>query len=120
KGTVGKATGPRSDTVKWFKSEINRTIEAANKLEGEARDALVRQGYGLLRSWCEVFVENEVLRGVTKRYQPNVVMVKLGEIKIDRLSEIVPTVEEIFDLSCRYMDGHSQPMATLGVSATLT
>jgi len=119
KGKVARATGPRSDTVGWFKAEINRTIQAANNQEGEARAALVRQGYSLLRSWCEVFTETELLRGVTKRYQANVVMGKLSEINVDKFGEIVPKVNEVFDLACRYMEGHSQPLATLGVSATL-
>lgn len=119
KGKVARATGPRSDTLGWFKAEINRTIQAANSQEGEARAALVRQGYSLLRSWCEVFTETELLRGVTKRYQANVVMGKLGEINVEAFGEIVPKVNEIFDLACRYMEGHSQPLATLGVSATL-
>jgi energy-coupling factor transporter ATP-binding protein EcfA2 len=119
KGNVARATGPRSDTLGWFKAEINRTIQAANNEEGEARAALVRQGYSLLRSWCEVFTETELLRGVTKRYQANVVMGNLSEINVDMFGEIVPKVNEIFDLACRYMEGHSQPLATLGVSATL-
>lgn len=119
KGKVARATGPRSDTLGWFKAEINRTIQAANSQEGEARAALVRQGYSLLRSWCEVFTETELLRGVTKRYQANVVMGKLSEINVDMFGEIVPKVNEVFDLACRYMEGHSQPLATLGVSATL-
>lgn len=120
KGKVTRATGPRSDSLGWFKAEINRTIQTANGQEGEARDALVQRGYSLLRSWCEVFTETELLRGVTKRYQPNVMMGSLGEIKFDQLLKIVPRVGEIFDLACRYMEGHSQPLAILGVSATFS
>lgn len=120
KGKVARATGPRSDTLNWFKAEINRTIEAARGQDGEARAALVRQGYSLLRSWCEVFTETELLRGVTKRYQPNVVMGKLEEINTEKLPEMIAKVNQVFDLACRFMEGHSQPLATLGVSATLT
>lgn len=119
-GKVTPATGPRSDSLGWFKAEINRTIQAANGQEGEARDALVQRGYSLLRSWCEVFTETELLRGVTKRYQPNVMMGNLADIKFDQLPNFVPRVGEIFDLACRYMEGHSQPLASLGVSATLS
>jgi energy-coupling factor transporter ATP-binding protein EcfA2 len=119
-GKVTPATGPRSDSLGWFKAEINRTIQAANGQDGEARDALVQRGYSLLRSWCEVFTETELLRGVTKRYQPNVMMGNLAEIKFDQLPNFVPRVGEIFDLACRYMEGHSQPLASLGVSATLS
>lgn len=120
KGKVTRATGPRWDTLSGIKGKINSTIEAANQQEGEERDALVRVGYGWIRSWCEVFTETELLKGVTERYQPNVRMTRLSKIKTDKLGEIIPKVTEVFEEACRYIDGHSQPLPTLGVSPTLT
>lgn len=119
KGKVTRATGPRWDTLNSFKSKINSTIAAARQQDGEARDALVRAGYGLIRSWCEVFTESELLQGVTQRYQPNVGMTRLANIKTDTLGEIIPKVTGIFEEACRYIDAHSQPLVTLGVSPTL-
>jgi energy-coupling factor transporter ATP-binding protein EcfA2 len=119
KGRVTRATGPRWDTLSEIKKKINTTIEAAKKHDGEARDALVRTGYDWIRSWCEVFTESELLRGVTQRYQPNVGMTKLPQINTDRLPELVPRVTAAFEEACRYIDGHSQPLPTLGVSPTL-
>lgn len=119
KGRITRATGPRWDTMNGIRSKINSTIQAAKQQDGEAREALVRVGYGWLRSWCEVFTETELLQGVTQRYQPNVGMTKLSKIKTDKLGEIIPKVTEVFEESCRYIDGHSQPLATLGVSPTL-
>lgn len=83
------------------------------------RDALVHNGYSHLRSWCEVFVEDEVLKGVTRRYRANVQMSTLSDINTSELGEIIPKVTEVFDAACRYIDGHSQPLVTLGVSPTL-
>lgn len=103
-----------------IKGKINGTIQAARQQEGEARDALVRVGYGWLRSWCEVFTETELLQGVTQRYQPNVGMTRLSQINVDRLAEIIPKVTEVFEEACRYIDGHSQPLVTLSVNPTLT
>lgn len=60
-----------------------------------------------------------MLQGVTKRYQPNVQMTKLSQIKADRLSAVVPTLVEIFDKACRVMGGHSQPLETLAVRPNL-
>jgi ABC-type transport system involved in cytochrome c biogenesis ATPase subunit len=120
KGKVTKATGPRWDTLSGIRARINETIQAANQVEGEARDALVRVGYGWLRSWAEVFTETELLQGVTQRYQPNVGMTRLPNINTRKLDEIIPKVTEIFEEACRYIDGHSQPLITLGVSPTLT
>lgn len=119
KGKVTRATGPRWDTLNGIKGKINDTIQAAKQQEGEARDALVRVGYGWLRSWCEVFTETELLQGVTQRYQPNVGMTRLPNINTDKLGEIIPKVTEVFEEACRFIDGHSQPLVTLGVSPTL-
>lgn len=120
KGKVTRATGPRWDTLSGIKGKLNSTIEAAKQVEGEPRDALVRVGYGWIRSWCEVFTEAELLQGVTQRYQPNVGMTRLANINTDKLADIIPKVTEIFEEACRYIDGHSQPLVTLGVSPTLS
>jgi len=119
KGKVTRATGPRWDTLSGIRGKINSTIQAAQQQDGEARDALVRVGYGWLRSWCEVFTETELLQGVTQRYQPNVGMTRLPKIQTEKLSAIIPKVTEVFEDACRYIDGHSQPLASLGVSPTL-
>jgi hypothetical protein len=119
KGQVTRATGPRSDTLSYFKGRINDTIQKANAETGETRAALVQTGYSLLRSWCEVFTETVVLQGVTQRYQPQVRMTVLAKIKIDRLESTFATVTEIFEEACRYIDGHSQPLASLSVAPTV-
>lgn len=119
KGRVTKATHPRWDTLNRIRAEINKTIEAAEKSEGEARAALVRTGYDWIRAWCEVFTEIELLKGVTQRYQPNVGMTKLSKINTEKLPELISTVTKVFDDACRFIDGHSQPLPSLGVAPTL-
>ena len=118
-GKVTKATHPRWDTMKNIRAEINKTIEAARNSEGEARAALVRTGYDWIRAWCEVFTEMELLKGVTQRYQPNVGMTMLSKINIEKLPELITTVTKVFDDACRFIEGHSQPLPTLGVAPTL-
>ena len=119
KGKVTRATGPRWDTLSGIKGKINDTINAARSQDGEARDALVRVGYGWVRSWCEVFTETELLQGVSQRYKPNIGMTMLAKINTEKLGDIIPKVTEVFEDACRYIDGHSQPLITLGVSPTL-
>ncbi|WP_396909911.1 AAA family ATPase [Mycolicibacterium sp.] len=119
KGEVARASGPRWDTVKSLTRRINETIEAAKKEGGEARAALVRTGYDWIRSWCEVFTEQELLQGVTQRYQPNVRMTVLPQIKPEALGDAIAVVTKIFEDACRYIDGHSQPLVTQYVSPTL-
>ncbi|WP_246540870.1 AAA family ATPase [Mycobacterium spongiae] len=119
KGKITRATGPRWDSLNNLKKNINETIQAAKSQQGEARAALVRTGYGWIRAWCEVFTETELLQGVTQRYQPNVRMTNLPKIKSKALPLAIETVNRIFEEACRYIEGHSQPLPSLGVSPTL-
>nr|WP_241246311.1 hypothetical protein [Microbacterium endophyticum] len=119
KGKVTPASGPRWDSISELAKKVNVTIETARKAEGDARDALVRTGYGWLRSWCEVFTEMELLKGVTQRYQPNVRMTTLSDINIEQLPAAIETVTRLFEDACRYIDSHSQPLPALGVTPTL-
>lgn len=120
KGQVTRATGLRTDSLSAIKGRINAAIQNAKAQEGEVRDALVRMAYSHVRAWCEVFTEEELLKGVTKRYRANVQMTTLPSINGSKLDDIGPKVTEIFEVACRYIDGHSQPLVTLGVSPTLT
>jgi len=47
-------------------------------------------------------------------------MTKLAKDRTGTLEEIIPKVTEVFEEACQYIDGHSQPLTTLGVSPTLT
>jgi energy-coupling factor transporter ATP-binding protein EcfA2 len=119
KGQVTRASGPRWDSLGNLKTNINKTIEAARAVDGEARAALVREGYDWIRSWCEVFTEIELLAGVSQRYQPNIRMTTLASIKAGALPAAAEIVTRIFEDACRYISGHSQPLPTLGVAPTL-
>lgn len=119
KGQVTRASGPRWDSLGNLRTNINKTIEAARAVDGEARAALVREGYDWIRSWCEVFTEIELLAGVSQRYQPNIRMTTLASIKAGALRAASDVVTRIFEDACRYIPGHSQPLATLGVAPNL-
>lgn len=118
-GIVARGTGPRWDTPKTFSARINEILQEAKRGGEVLRSALVEKGYELLRSWCEVFVEQELLHGVTQRYQPNVMMTQLPNIRVDRLDAARTAIFPIFEKACRMMGGHSQPLETLSVRATL-
>ena len=119
KGKVIRATGPRWDSLSNLKKNINDAVRAARAVDGEARAALVREGYDWIRAWCEVFAETELLQGVSQRYQPNIRMTVLPNIKADALPAAIAVVTRVFEEACRYIAGHSQPLPTLGVSPTL-
>lgn len=118
-GVVSGGSHPRSDTVKRLKSEINVLVQDAGSMTGESQAALIERAYDKIRAWCEVVVEEEILQGVTKRYQPNVQMTKLTKIKSDRFEDAASSLSEIFEKACRVMGGHSQPLETLAVRPNL-
>lgn len=120
KGHVSRGTGPRFDSLGNIKSRVNVAIQKATQADGEERDSYVRAGYSHLRSWCEVFVETDLLKGVTRRYQPNVHMTTLAQINFEKFDEIATEVVDIYEKACRFIDAHSQPFATQGVSPTLS
>jgi AAA domain-containing protein len=118
-GIVSKGTHPRSDTVVNLRSRINTLIQAAEKSSGEPLAALIEKAYELIRNICEVIVEQDLLQGVTQRYQPNVMMTKLPKINFTGLEGSVAAIYPVYEDSCRYIGSHSQPLETLNVRPTL-
>lgn len=118
-GIISRGTHPRSDTYKSLRGKMNELIQAADKASGEPLAAIIEKGYEYLRNICEVIVEVELLQGVTQRYQPNVRMTVLPNIKYDRLKGTVDVIYPIYEDCCRYIGSHSQPMETLNVRPNL-
>jgi hypothetical protein len=78
--------------------------------------ALIERAYALIRSICEVIVEQELL---TQRYQPMVRMTVLPKINFSGLEGSVKVINTIYEDCCRYIGSHSQPLETLNVRPTL-
>jgi hypothetical protein len=72
-----------------------------------------------MRTWCEVVVEDELFAGVLGRFAPNVSMGKLTNVKPDRLQAAISAIVPIFEKARRVMEGHSQPLESLGVTPSL-
>ena len=94
-------------------------IDSADQQHGEVKAALVEKGYEELRGLCEVIVEQEMLKGVTRRYEPNVMMTKLEKINVSKLQDSINAIMSVFEKSCRYIASHSQPAETQGIRPTL-
>jgi energy-coupling factor transporter ATP-binding protein EcfA2 len=119
RGVVSGGTHPRSDTLADLRKRINTAVTEAKKLAGETQDAVIFRGYSLLRSLCEVAVESELLRSVVRRYEPNVMLTKLPEIKPQALKEAGERIFPIYENACRYIDSHSQPLEHLNIVRTV-
>jgi hypothetical protein len=118
-GLVTPASHPRVDSIAQIKTRVKNMIDAAEKQEGVVKAALVEKGYEELRGFCEIVVEQEMLKGVVQRYTPNVMMTMLDKINVDKLREGVAAIVPIFEKSCRYIASHSQPIETQGIRPTL-
>lgn len=119
-GIVSKGTHPRSDTVSNLRGRINTLIGSAEKATGETQAALIEKAYELVRNICEVIVEQELLQGVTQRYQPMVRMTMLPNINFSGLKDAAEAINPVYEDCCRYIGSHSQPLETLNVRPTLT
>lgn len=119
KGVVVPGSHPRWDTVKETTGKVNQLIEAARGGEGAVQDALIENAYSTIRGWCETVVETELLAGVTQRYQANVMMTKLDQIKGNHLKDAFDVIGPLFKKACRVTEAHSQPLETLSVRPTL-
>ena len=118
KGILAADVEPRQDTPAEIAKRINSTIESAKPAEPAVQDALVEHGYDLVRAWCEVFVEQELLNNVTQRYRANIMMARLTSIHPERFSVAAAVVGPMFDKASRCMSGHSQPAEQLNVRPT--
>lgn len=118
-GIIARGSSPRTDTFNDRKKRINIQIEEAKKSSGEGRQALIEKGYEELRGACEIVVEQDLLKGVTERYRPNVRMTVLDQIRPDRLKVAIQSIVPLFERCCRIITSHSQPMQQLGVRPTL-
>lgn len=120
KGHVVPGSHPRWDTVSKTSGKINQLIEAAKAAEGAVQDALIENAYSTMRGWCETVVETELLAGVTQRYQANVMMSKIDQIKGNHLQAAFDVIGPLFHKACRVTEAHSQPLETLSVRPTLS
>ena len=118
-GQIEELQHPKWDTPKKIAKQIDSRIRLAEEQTGVVRDELIRGAWSQIRSWCETFIEQEVLAGVTARYRPHVRMTTLPNIRVDLLEDTTGVVVPIFEKACRMTDAHSQPLETLGVKPSM-
>ncbi len=116
KGLVAEDYESPLDTPKRLESRIDQAIQDARDAQGAEQDRHIRRAYGLLRSWSEVFVEQELLGNVSQRYRPNIRMGALKTIKPDRIDDATRVVNRVYNRASRLIDGHSNPLEQLNVS----
>lgn len=119
KGVLAPDVEPQLDTPADIAKRINVKVQDMPKAEARVQDALIKEAYDLLRAWCEAFVEQELLHGVTQRYRHNIMMTKLSKIDATRLSAATAVVEPLFARACDRMTGHSHAAEKMNTKPTV-
>jgi hypothetical protein len=118
-GVISASSSPRVDSVSKVRGRIKAAIQEAEAASGETQAALVERTYAKIRSICELITETELLRGVTERFRPNVMMTQLPNIRADRLQQTIAVVLGLWEKACRIIEAHSQPLETLNIRPSL-
>lgn len=114
-GYLSSFEEPINSPKKYIK-EINVMLNNPDKSRPE--DSVAAEGYGLLRSAIEVFVEYEMLQSVVKRYQKNVALSLLTKIDGASIDSNKQELNDVFTRCCGFISGHSNPEIVVQ-SATL-
>jgi len=118
-GIVTPGAHPKVDSYSSLRGRLNDTISNAKRVAGDPQLDLVKKGYSLLRSMTEVVAEQDLLKGVTQRYQAHVMMTKLPDLDTENLRGGIEDLVPVYEAACRFMDGHSQPTEQANVQPTL-
>lgn len=119
KGIVAPDVEPLLDTPKNLAKRVENAITQASQADPSSQDSRIANAYALMRSWCEAFVEQELLGNVSQRYRPNIMMTRLNKIRVECLNDAIPILSVAFDRCSRYMPGHSHPHEQQSMSRTI-
>jgi len=120
KGVLAPDVEPNMDTPRDIEKRVNAAIAQAKLADPNSQDSQISHAYDLMRSWCEVFTEQELLASVTQRYRSNVMMTRLDKIKVDRLGVAIAVIGPAFEKICRFITAHSNPIEQGNMSPTIT
>ena len=118
-GLVEQGSHPRMDTVAKIGGRINRVLQDARASTGAKRAGNIASAYGHLRTWIEMFVEDELLNGSIKRHRANISVDRLRDVDGAAVNRATETLIHIYDRSSRRMWPHSQPFEALQSRPTL-
>lgn len=114
-GIITKGTTPRLDTLKQLRGKINDRLGRAKSQSGEEQFESLEKVYDYMRSFSEVFVETEVLKSVSGRFQERVMLTRLPQIRVEKLAEVIGIVLPIYERCCGDIASHSKPIEKSGI-----
>lgn len=114
KGLVSESFSGRIENINDIKKKLNgykQRVESKTCL-GDELEYNLSLAYTEIRTWCELIVEEGFFKSIIRRYEPNIRFTKLIDIDGSFIEEL-ENVTDLFNRSCRWMIGHSQPIETL-------
>lgn len=119
KGLISISAEGRLENLKEITNKIKDASQKINskKCLGDELERTLKATYSDIRTWCELIVEEGFLKKVIRRYEADIKFTFVPKIT----SEFVNYLEDVsnlFNKSCRYMLGHSQPDETQNVKAS--
>ncbi|OLN21209.1 hypothetical protein BTO30_16145 [Domibacillus antri] len=119
KGIVSESFSGRLENLKEVMKKLTTQEQTINSKAcfGDELEEALKKAYSDIRTWCELIVEEGFFNSVIRRYEPNIRFTKVKEIKGHFINELT-SVSDLFDKSCRWMTGHSQPTETQHIRAT--
>ena len=119
KGLIGPDVEPRFDKPANLATRTEAAIKRAKAETDLTRKSdLIEEAYSLMRSWSEVFVEQELFQNVTQRFRRNLMMTRLSKVRVDHLADAIKVISEMFDEISGYISGHSHAIRQSGTKPT--
>jgi hypothetical protein len=109
-GLVSRAVHPRLDTPGKLKARINTTLQNARGAFGDQRKSLLVSAYDYMRAWCESYTESKLLGNVTRRFQQNISIDRLTDIRTENLRDAINVILPVYHKACRYIEAHARPV----------
>lgn len=101
-------------------NEVTKKIKnASQKIDsksclGDELERTLKATYSDIRTWCELIVEEGFLKKIIRRYEPDIKFTFVPKITSEFVNYL-SGVSDLFNKSCRYMLGHSQPNETQNI-----
>ena len=113
-GVVTKRSRDVADRRQDYTNQIQSLIAQTECTSIEHRGPIIANAYSLIRSWCEVVAEEDLLCNVFRRHYPNAMMTRLVDIKSDKLPDAIRVFSEVHQKACRATEAHSSTIESYG------
>lgn len=113
KGIVSESFSGRLETLKEITRKLKEQGQTINSKSciGDVLEEALKKAYADIRTWCELIIEEGFFKSVIRRHEPNIMFTKVKSIDGEFVGEL-SSVNDLFEKSCRWMAGHSQPIET--------